>query len=60
MAALCLILVCCVFLEALMCLKEPHIGFLKDLEAFCISEDVSLIGIGLSMHVNEDLFFSKQ
>ncbi len=43
-----------------MCLKEPHIGSLKDLEAFRISKDVSLIGIGLPMHVNEDLFFSKQ
>ncbi len=62
MAALWLILVCCVFRVFVwkMCLKEPHIGSLKDLEAFRISKDVSLIGIGLPMHVNEDLFFSKQ
>lgn len=51
-----LILVCCVF-EWKMCLKEPHTGSLKDLEAFPISEDVSLIEIGLLMYVNEDLLF---
>lgn len=48
------------FFLSKMCLKEPHIGSLKDLEAFRISEDVSLIGIRLLMNVNEDLFFSKQ
>lgn len=48
------------FLESLCGRCEPHIGSLKDLEAFRISEDVSLIGIGLLMYVNEDLFFSKQ
>ncbi len=44
MAALWLILVCCVFFRVFvwkMCLKEPHIGSLKDLEAFRISKDVT-------------------
>lgn len=43
-----------------MCLKEAHIGSLKDLEAFRISEDATLIEIGLLACVNEDLFFPKQ